>query len=147
MPDRVSIDSIKNKNAKIIACALGENIKDPRRVQLALEAFKGNVVGAGTAYRQTERELRAYALRAVIPDPWALFPEDPADLKWSDVHWPEREKAWAILMRDIGAPTEPDPAIVAAWSQTTFLPRKPLPAELTGQVIPGSRPFAAAHTT
>jgi hypothetical protein len=129
------------KNAKIIAGALGDHVRDARRVEMALAAYKLNCKPRSNTYRLVARELRAFAIRVVIPDPLSILPDNPADLQWADVPWPIREMEWAALMRDIGAPTEPDPAIVAAWSQTTFLRKKPIPAELVGSVAHGPPPF------
>ncbi len=129
------------KNARILASALGERIGDPREVHRALEAYRAAETPSPNTFRDVETDLKAYALRTVVPDPLAIVPHNPADIRWSEVHWPEREAEWARLLRDIGAPTEPDPAIVAAWSQTTFLPEKPLPMELIGDVMPGPLPF------
>ena len=130
------------KSARHLACGIGDAIAQPHRLNAALEAFRrAEHPTGGPTYRKVERELRAYAVRSVLPDPLAFFPKDPADLKWSDVIWRDREQAWAVLMRDIGAPTEPDPSIAAAWAQTTFLAKRPEPFELIGTVAPSRPPF------
>ncbi len=130
------------KSARSLACGLGDAIARPHRLNSALEAFRRiEHPKGGATYLRVERALRAYAVRTVLPDPMAFLPKDPADLKWSDVLWRDREQAWAVLMRDIGAPTEPDPAIAAAWGQTRFLAKRPEPAELIGTVAPSRPPF------
>jgi hypothetical protein len=120
---------------------LGDRISDPRHVKRALAAYKHNEDPSPNTYHQVEHDLLGYAVRTVIPDPLAIVPEKPADLSWVDVKWPTRELDWATLLRDIGAPTEPDPAIVAAWGKTTMLRKKPIPAELTGPVAHSPPPF------
>jgi len=135
-----SLDGL-GKNARILACGLGDRIGDSRHVKRALAAYRHNVKPKANTYRKVELELRGYAVRTVIPDPLAIVPENLADLSWVDVQWPARELDWSTLLRDIGAPTEPDPAIVAAWSQTTMLRKKPIPAELIGSVAHSPPPF------
>lgn len=141
MPGAADLEGL-GKSARGLACGLSVDIARPHRLNAALETFRRvEHPKGGPTYRRVERELRAYAVRTVLPDPMTFFPKDPADIKWSDVIWRDREQAWAILMRDIGAPTEPDPAIAAAWSQTTFLAKRPEPFELIGTVAPARLPF------
>jgi hypothetical protein len=139
-PGPASLDGMC-RNARIIAGALGDRISDPRHVKRALAAYRQNVKPKANTFRKVELDLRAYAVRTVIPDPLAIIPENLADLQWAEVPWPSRELDWSTLMCDIGAPTEPDPAIAAAWGQTTMLRKKPMPAELTGPVAHSPPPF------
>lgn len=140
LADRKSMHSL-SKNAKLIAGSLGADVTDIRHLCLALKAYKNTCDPSPNVFNKVENELRAYALRAVIPDPLAWVPDSYADLQWSEVHWAEREGLWAILMRDIGAPEEADPEIATAWSKTTFLPSQLLPRELIGDVAPSALPF------
>jgi hypothetical protein len=127
--------------ARVLACALGNHIANPSRVNMALAAYRHAFKPNPNTYREIERDLKAYAVRTIIPDPMAIIPEELADLRRADVPWPGREINWTTLMRDIGAPTEHDPAIAAAWSQTTMLSKKPVPAELIGPVTRWQLPF------
>ncbi|MES2923830.1 MAG: hypothetical protein V4819_19910 [Verrucomicrobiota bacterium] len=141
LPDAADLESL-GKSARGLACGLGGDVARPHRLNGALETFRRvEHPKGGPTFRRVERELRAYAVRTVLPDPMAFFPKDPADLMWSDVLWRDREEAWAVLMRDFGAPTAPDPAIAAAWGQTRFLAKRPEPAELIGTVAPSRPPF------
>lgn len=140
LADRKSMHAL-SKNAKLIAGSLGAEITDIRRLTVALQAYKKSCAPSPNIFNKIANELHAYALRVVIPDPLTWVPESHADLLWSEVHWAEREGAWAVLMRDIGAPDVADPAIAAAWSKTAFLPFQPLPRELIGDVAPSALPF------
>lgn len=140
IPDRSSLEGLC-KNAKLIVGSLGAEVTNIGRVAAALQAYKMSCGPNPNTFRRVEQDVRAYAVRVKIPDPLALIPADHSNLRWSEVHWEMRERQWAVLMRDINAPDEADPAIAAAWSVTSFLPALPPPYELFGGIAPGKLPF------
>jgi hypothetical protein len=127
------------KTASLIIAGLGNSITDSHRIELALENYRRIQQPGIRQSRKVESEVRAFAFNLTAPRARDLIPRDPSDLKWAAVHWPEREAEFAALMRDMDAPNEPDPAIAAAWSGTSFLKAEPHPGTLVGPL------FAPAH--
>ncbi len=139
--DLMSLAAVKNKNARILACGLGDAIYDARRVELALHAFAQSEQLSVNIMHEVERSLRAYAVRATAPNIDSLLPADAADLAWADVNNPFCEQDHARLLEEMGAPTEADPAIAEAWLTTTLLSEKPEEYELIGNVMPAPPAF------
>lgn len=137
------VDSLQGlpKAARLIAASLGQLIHQPHHLDLALENYQ-LVENPGKRIMQSvESKLRAYAFRNYVGDPRHIIFPDLSELARAHVRWPEREKEFEVLMRDIGAPMEPEPDIVAAWSRTTFLPAVPATGALFGSVSPAPPPF------
>jgi hypothetical protein len=141
------VDSLKGlpKPARMIAAALGHAIYDPHRLDLALENYRLVEDPGMRTMQKVESMLRAYAVSNYIGDPQRIIFPDLTELPRADVRWPEREREFGLLMRDIAAPSEPDPDIAAAWSQTRFLPAAPEIGALFGSVAPAPPPFRT-HT-
>ena len=139
LPEIDSLAALK-KSARLIAAALGPAIREPNRLDLAIENYKLVEKRGSRTADTVENQLRAYAVRNTLPPGEILFP-CLSELPRADVCWPERKKEFEVLMRDISAPTEPDADIAAAWSHTTFLPAVPDPGALTGSVAPAPPPF------
>ena len=132
------IDSLQAlpKAARLIAASLADLIHEPHRLDLAIENYRLVENPCPRTLQDTESKLRAYALRAFCGDPRKIIPPDRSELPRADVRLPDREKQFSLLMRDIGAPVEPDQDIVEAWSRTTFLPAIPSPGAVFGSVAP-----------
>ena len=139
LPELDSLATL-SKSARLIAAALGPAIREPNRLDLAIENYKLVEKPCPRTADAVENQLRAYAVRNTLGSGKILFP-CLSELPRADVRWHQREQEFEVLMRDIGAPTEPDADIAEAWSHTTFLPAVPEPGALTGSVAPAPPPF------
>ncbi len=137
------LDSLQGlpKAARLIAASLGQLIHHPHALDLALENYQLVEDPGKRTMQAVESKLRAYAFRNYVGDPQHIIFPDLSELARADVRWPSREREFEALMRDIGAPLEPEPDIVAAWSRTTFLPAVPATGALFGSVSPAPPPF------
>jgi hypothetical protein len=129
------------KSARIIAAALGDAIHEPHRLELALEHYLEAVRPGVVTAKNVGKQLRAYSASTHMNHSARSAVIHIGSLPVAQVRWSQREMEFAVLMRDIGAPDEPEPDIVMAWSQTTFLREVPAACELIGAVNPTPPPF------
>lgn len=122
--------------ARHIALGLGTRITKPHAVDKALADYRTAFDPCESTLRNVTKHLRAYAMTTHCPEPHALLPETMDQLQWSDVTngWAELE--FKNLLSSTEAPMEPCPEILAAWSNTTFLKRKPTGVDLVGHTAP-----------
>jgi hypothetical protein len=122
--------------AKLLLMGLASRIDEPGAIDLVLENYQRCQTPGDRTFRTVNKEVREHAHRFIAPDALALVPPDFQDLKWSDVRMPATERDFNVLLRDMGAPSVPDPAIVEAWSKTTFLATKPTGGNIDGPNVP-----------
>lgn len=131
LPDREAFSDL-HKTARTLIAGLGDNIMDPHAVDQAIETYRRVEDPNPRTFRRINKEVRAYSFSTALPNFASLIPESIDDLPWSDVTLQIKEMSFAREMKEWGAPTEADPDILAAWSTTTFLKKKPVDGELVG---------------
>lgn len=127
--------------AQSILIGLGSRIGDPHAVDEALAHYVTLKERCHKTVQDTIRAVRAYAVTWHGPDFHSLLPADLEDVHWSDISMYQTERDFGYLIREIGAPSEPDPAILALWSTTTLLKRKPNTCELVGTLFAPGLPW------
>lgn len=132
-------DTLRNlsSTARQLILGLGSRISKPHAVDQLLENYRQACSPCLSTFTSVSKQVRSHAYAWIAPDALSLLPADMDLLKRSDVRMPRTEKDFDILLRDTGAPMAPEPAILAAWSQTTFLKIKPIGFELAGHTVPG----------
>ncbi|MEO8613872.1 MAG: hypothetical protein ABI600_01925 [Luteolibacter sp.] len=134
--------------AQSILIGLGSRIGDPHAVDEALENYVGLKKPCPKTLQDTTKAVRAYAVKWHEPDFETLLPAALEDVRWSEISLYRTEEDFKQLMREIGAPSEADSAIVTAWSKATLLKSKPDSCELVGTLFaPADQlPFRKATT-
>lgn len=127
-----------SKTARLLMLGLATG---PYAVERLLDDYRDLERPSNRCYGTIDREVRNAAASRLIPDFDALLPETLDSLAWADVEMPGTEGDYLAFLRDMGAPSEPDPDILAAWSRTSFLKSKPCAADLTGPVMPCRAPW------
>ena len=122
------------KPASLLLIGLGPRVCDPYEVDRVLEEYRQLHSPCKSTFDKTSRHVRAYAFAKRVPDLDALFPEDAAEVKCSELAMPALEESYAGFLAAHAAPTEPDAEIAAAWEITTFLKECPTDFELSGPV-------------
>lgn len=139
--DIQSLQTITHSKARLIAGILGNSVSDQYRLESALQTYRQIEKPGVRTLATVDKQLRAWAFNYIAPQARNLLPDNQSDLKWAEIRWKQREDAWASLLVDLGAPHEPDPRILHAWSETRFLDCKPHPGALVGITAPGPLPF------
>lgn len=130
-----------SKTSKYLLLGLGVAVYDQHRVEGLLEDYRRVERPCSKQYSKISTEIRDFAARQIVPDAPNMLPAAPSEFASVSVRIPMVEQAFDTLMRDIGAPSEPAPEILRAWSETRFLPSKPHPGALVGCVAPFPPPF------
>jgi hypothetical protein len=125
-----------SKTSKLLLMGLGSHFDKPHAVDLVLENYRRSHNPCERTFRTVNNEVREHAHHFIAPDALALVPTDFQDLKWSNVLMPATERDFNVLVRDMGAPSTPDPQIIDAWSKTTFLATKPVGGNSDGPHLP-----------
>ena len=125
-----------SSTSKLLLMGLGARLDDPHALDLVLENYRRSQSPCERTFRTVNAEVREHAHNFMAPDALALVPPDFEDLQWSDVRMPQDERNYGILLRDLGAPSVPDPLILEAWSRTSFLRTKPAGGDLSGPYVP-----------
>lgn len=122
--------------ARLLALGLGKSIAKPHAVDKVLSDYRIYCNPCESTLRTVSKRLRAYALATMAPESISMLPDDMEQLNRSDVTdgWVESE--YRLFLASSGAPMEPCPEILAAWSQTTFHKRKPTGVDIVGPTAP-----------
>lgn len=131
-------DILRNlsSTARHLVLGLDSRISKPHAVDQLLERYRQACCPCPSTFASVSKQVRSHALVRIAPEVLSLLPADMDLLKRSDVTMPWTEKDFDILLHDTGAPVAPEPEILAAWSQTTFLKIKPVGFELAGHTVP-----------
>jgi hypothetical protein len=122
--------------SKLLLMGLGQQVNKPHAIDRVMENYRRCQRPGERTYRTVNKEVRENAHHLIAPDVLAMLPSDFADLKWSDVSMPATERDFDVLVRDMKAPTIPDPQILEGWSRTKFLSAKPVGGNIDGPNLP-----------
>lgn len=137
-----------SKPARTLIAGIGNQIGRRHVIDHALETYRRTERCHDRTFRKINHEVRAYAVSHMVTDLSALVPESIDDLQWSDVRLLGTEARLGHALVQWKAPMEADPEILAAWSRTTFLRKKPVNGELVGPLFAPARylPFSKDTT-
>ncbi|QTN31219.1 hypothetical protein HZ994_02365 [Akkermansiaceae bacterium] len=127
--------------ACLLILGLGAHIADPFAVDAVIDRYRETYQPCARTLGKVEHALRSYATSYVGGTSVSALPEDFGNLPISELHYPQAEIEYKILLKSWEAPQVPDPDIAEAWSRTTFLSKRPEPHELVGHTASDPLPW------
>lgn len=110
-----------NRTSRHLISGLGSDVKNPIRVEQALENYLKNEKPCARTANRIEKEIRSWAVACHMPSVADIVPEKLEDLRSVCIPWPQREQEFSDIATKYGLPLISDANIVSAWSQSRLL--------------------------